>query len=104
MDRANKPFVHITIDAVDTVVHDPDNHYDPERFDHYATFTQARDAALSSVEVILNEADYDGDDHRAELERMLTILESSETFEELIRQADYQWFVSHMEPARPHAA
>ena len=104
MDRANKPFVHITIDAVDTVVHDPDNGYDPERYDHYATYTQARDAALSSVEVILNEGDYDGDDHRAELERMLAVLETSETFEELIRHPDYQWFVSHLEPARPHAA
>lgn len=104
MDCTTKPFVHLTIDAVDTVIVDADNVYDPERYDHYSTFTEARDAALSSVELILDEGDYDGDDHRAELERMRVLLESSETFEALNHQNDYHWFLSRMEPARPHAA
>ena len=69
MDRAAnvKPFVHLPIDAVDTVVYDPEGKYDPECFDHYATFIEARDAALSSVELLLDEGDYDGEDHREEL-------------------------------------
>ena len=104
MDRLAKPFVHLTIDAVDTVVYDPDGRFDPEQYDHYPTFTEARDAALSSVELILDEGDYDGDDHREELERMLGLLESSETFESLTEQAGYHWFLDRFESARPSAA
>lgn len=103
-ERKSKPFVHMTIDAVDAVVHDPEGLYDPERHDRYATFIEARDAALSSVEVILDEADYDGEDHRVELERMLALLEPAATYDDLARQADYRWFLSRIEPARPHAA
>ena len=104
MDRLSKPYVHLTIDAVDTVIFDPEGRFDPERYDHYATFTEARDAALSSVELILDEGDYDGDDHREELQRMLAILESADTFESLTAQAGYQWFIDRLEPARPNAA
>ena len=46
MDRLAKPYVHLTIDAVDAVVFDPEGRLDPERYDHYPTFTEARDAAL----------------------------------------------------------
>ena len=104
MDRAAKPFVHLPIDAVDTVVHDPEGRYDPEVHDRYATFTQARDAALSSVEVILDEGDYDGDDHRDELERMLKLLEAAETFDDLCQQPDYHWFLARLDAARTTAA
>ena len=64
MDRLAKPFVHLTIDAVDAVILDNDGSYDPELYDHYSTYTEARDAALSSVELMLDERDYDGEDHR----------------------------------------
>jgi hypothetical protein len=105
MDRAAKPFVHLPIDAVDTVVYDPEGAYDPERYDHYSTFVEARDAALSSVELLLDEGDYDGDDHREELERMLAVLETVETFDELNAKPDYHWFIRRIAaPARPHAA
>lgn len=104
MDPSAKPFVHLTIDAVDTVVVDPGGAYDPDRHDHYATFVEARDAALSSVELILDEGDYDGDDHREELQRMLVLLEAAETFEDLAAQPDYHWFLARLEPARTHAA
>jgi hypothetical protein len=104
MDHLSKPFVHLTIDAVDTVVFDPDGRYDPELYDHYATFVEARDAALSSVELILDEGDYDGDDHREELERMLALLEPAETFEDLSSQPGYHWFVDRLGPARTTAA
>lgn len=104
MDRLTKPFVHLPIDAVDAVVYDPEGRYDPELHDRYATFTQARDAALSSVELTLDEGDYDGEDHRDELQRMLVLLESSGSFEDLENQPGYRWFLNHLEPARPSAA
>lgn len=93
-----KPFVHVTIDAVDTVVFDGDCRYDAEVHDHYATFIEARDAALSCVEELLDEGDYDGDDHRAELVRMQALLERSETFDDLVGQPDYAWFLDRIEP------
>jgi hypothetical protein len=104
MERASKPFVHLPIDAVDTVIYDPEGHYDPEVHDRYATFTEARDAALSSVEVYLDEGDYDGDDHRDELQRMLRVLEAVDTYEELNLQPDYHWFLARLNAARTHAA
>ncbi len=104
MDRLAKPFVHLTIDAVDTVILDNQGSYDPELYDHYATYSEARDAALSSVELMLDERDYDGEDHREELERMLGLLESAETFEALSSQAGYQWFIAHLQPLRTAAA
>ena len=105
MDRLTKSYVHVTIDAVDIVIFDPEGHYDPENYDRYPTYTEARDAALSSVELMLDEGDYDGDDHREELERMLVILEAADTFEALTSQPGYHWFFDRLvAPARPNAA
>ena len=104
MDRASKPYVHLTIDAVDTVVHDLEGHYDPEVYDRYPTFIQARDAALSSVELMLDEGDFDGDDHRDELQRMLGVLEAAESFDDLTSSPEYHWFLARIVPARPNAA
>ena len=104
MSIADMPFVHVSIDAVDAVILDVEGRYDPERFDHYPTFEAARDAALSSVEVMLDEGDYDGDDHRAELERMLPMLESASSFEDLVSMADYRWFLDRFHPSLTTAA
>jgi hypothetical protein len=83
MDYLTKTYVHLPIDAVDTVVHDPEGRFDGEVYDRYATFVEARDAALSSIEIMLDEADYDGEDHREELERMHALLEAATTIEDL---------------------
>jgi hypothetical protein len=104
MDCLLKPYVHLTIDAVDTVVFDAEGHFDSERYDRYATFTEARDAALSSIEIMLDEADYDGEDHRAELEQMLGVLETAATFEELESVVAYRRFVARLDPAHSAAA
>ena len=93
-----KPFVHVMVDAVDAVVFDADGRYDAEVHDHYATFAEARDAALSCVELLLDEGDYDGEDHRQELDRMRALLESAETFDALAAQPDYCWFLDRIEP------
>ena len=69
-----------------------------------ATFTEARDAALSSIEIMLDEEDYDGEDHREELERMLGHLESSSSYEELERHAAHRRLVARLDPARSAAA
>ena len=98
MNSTPKPFVHVTIDAVDAVVFDADSRYDAERHDHYATFAEARDAALSCVELLLDEGDYDGDDHRDELERMRGLLEAAATFDDLAAQPDYCWFLDRLDP------
>jgi hypothetical protein len=103
MDLRNRPFVHIAIDSVDTVAHDPTGRLDPDRYDHYATFVEARDAALSCVELLLHEKDYDGEDHREELERMESLLESASTFEELEGQPGYQWFLGRLGAVRSAA-
>jgi len=105
MDRATKPYVHLTADAVDLVVFDPEGHYDPEVYDRYPTFVAARDAALSSVELMLDEGDFDGEDHRDELVRALALLEPAETFEEMSVKPDYHWFLNRLVAgARTHAA
>jgi hypothetical protein len=103
MDLFNRPFAHIAIDSVDTVAFDPTGNYDPERYDHYATFVEARDAALSCVELLLHEGDFDGEDHREELERMESLLENSSTLEELEGQPDYQWFLGRIVGVRSAA-
>jgi hypothetical protein len=104
MDHFMKPFVHLPFNAVDTVVFDPEGQYDAEQYDRYTSFTEARDAALSSIEIMLDEEDYDGDDHRDELEQMLGVLESSLTFEELEGQTNYRLFLNRLDPARSAAA
>ena len=73
------------IDVVNTVVFDPEGRFDGEQYDRYASFTEGRDAALSSIEIMLDEEESDGEDHREELERMLGHLESSSLPEELER-------------------
>jgi hypothetical protein len=103
-ERPLKPYVHISIDAVDTAVHDPDSRYDADRYDRYATFGEARDAALTCVETLLDEGDFDGEDHKAELETMLRLLESAESFEDLEHQVEYRWFLGKLAPAQPVAA
>lgn len=102
METATKPFVHLTIDAVDAVVLDRDGRYDADRYDHYATFGEARDAALSSIEVMLDEGDYDGDDHRDELQRMLELLETADSYEQLDARPGYRWFLDRMAPVPAH--
>ena len=104
MLATDKPFVQLAIDQVDTVVHDPDGQFDPEVHDRYDTFDAARDAALTSIEVMLDEADYDGEDHKEELERMLGLLESSATIADLQRQPGYQWFLKRLKKGRTVAA
>lgn len=104
MDSTSKNFVHLPIDAVDTVVYDPQGHYDGEHYDRYATFTEARDAALSSIEIMLDEADYDGDDHREELERMQGLLDAAETYEDLASQPAHHRLLDRQGKARPVAA
>ena len=98
MDSKLKHFVHVTIDSVDAVVFDADSRYDAEVYDHYATFGEARDAALSCVELLLDEQDYDGEDHRVELERMRALLEAATTFDDLAAESDYHWFLDRIEP------
>jgi hypothetical protein len=104
MDCLSKPYVHLAIDAVDTVVFDAQGHFDGERYDRYATFAAARDAALSSIEIMLDEEDYDGQDHREELEQMLGYLESSSCFEDLESEAPYCRLLDRLAPARTAAA
>jgi hypothetical protein len=104
MDILAKFFVHLPIDAVDTVVYDPEGHFDGELHDRYATFAEARDAALSSIEIMLDEEDYDGEDHRAELELMLGHLESATSIEELECQPSYRRLLDRLAPTRTVAA
>jgi hypothetical protein len=104
MEPMQKPFIHLSINAVDTVAFDPEGCYDPDRHDRYATFEQARDAAQSSIELMLDEGDFDGDDHREELEQMLGLLESARTFDELKRQPDFRRLVEHLESVPPVVA
>ena len=65
------------------MVFDPEGCHDNDRSDRFDTFTEARDAALSCVELMLDEEDYDGEDHRLELEQMLGILENASSYADL---------------------
>src|SRR3954468_85989 len=100
MPDTNKPFVQLSIDAVDALVFDPEGRYDPESFDRYETFVMARDAALTSIEVMLDEGDYDDEAHREELEQMRSMLETSESYEELMQLAAYRRFLRKLSKAR----
>src|SRR5947209_16352356 len=104
MQDTIKPFVQLSIDAVDAVVFDPEGDYDPESYDRYETFVMARDAALTSIEVMLDEGDYDDEGHRDELEQMRVMLEMSESYEELEQLADYRRFLRKLSKARSVAA
>jgi hypothetical protein len=104
MRRVTRPFVHLPIDAVDTVVFDPEGRYDADRHDRYGSFEEARDAAISSIEIMLDEGDYDGVDHRAELEAMLGLLGPAAGFEEMRGDPGYQDLLGRLEAGRPVAA
>jgi hypothetical protein len=101
MHPDSKPFVHLPIDAVDVVAYDPEGRYDGDR---YATFAEARDAALTSIEIMLDHGDYDGEDHLAELEEMLGLLESASSFGQLEADPGYREFVERLGMVRPVAA
>ncbi len=103
MNPLTRPFVQLSIDAVDLVLADPEGRYDPDLFDRYETFEAARDAALTSVEVMLDEADYDDESHRLDLEQVRELLESAHSFEELESQPEYQRFLHSSTPVRSAA-
>jgi len=97
MKDISKPYVHLPIDAVDTVVFDLENRFEADRYDRYASFTEARDAAQSSIEIMLDECDYDGEDHRQELVKMLGLLEMCSSFDELAICSEYQRFLENLD-------
>jgi hypothetical protein len=104
MEHFKKAFVHLPINAVDSVVFDPKGRFEAEHYDRYASFIEARDAALSSIEIMLDEADYDGEDHREELEQMLGLLNSSSSYEDLERHPEHQRVLERSDPVRSFAA
>jgi hypothetical protein len=104
MNDAVKPYVHLAINAVDTVIFDPEGRIQDERSDRFDDFEEARNAALSCVELMLDEADYDDEEHRAELVLMLGLLESAATIDELACRPEYRTFLKPLEPARRGAA
>ena len=104
MNPIAKHYIHITIDAVDTVAFDPEGRYDADRYDRYPTFDEARDAALTSIELMLDEKDYDDEVHRQELETMLPLLESSRSFDDLKGHAEYRQLLERLELAPSLAA
>jgi hypothetical protein len=104
MNDAAKPYVHLAINAVDTVIYDPEGRIHDERSDRFAEFAEARDAALSCVELLLHEEDYDDEEHRAELEVMLHLLESASSIDELQRRPEYRAFVKPLDRPRRGAA
>jgi hypothetical protein len=104
MDHVSKLFVHLPINAVDSVVFDPDDRFPAEQYDRYASFIEARDAALSSIEIMLDEGDFDGDDHRQELERMLEVLGSSSSYDQLQLCPEHRRILERLEPVMLFAA
>jgi hypothetical protein len=90
MNHFSKPYVHLPVDAVDTVVLDLDDRFEADRYDRYLSFAEARDAAQSSIEIMLDEGDFDGEDHRQELVSMLVLLEKCSSVEELTLCPEYQ--------------
>ena len=104
MNLCSKPYVHLPIDAVDTVVFDREDRFEADRYDRYTSFTEARDAARSSIEIMLDECDYDGEDHRQELVSMLGLLEMSSSFEEMSLSPEYQHVLDKLGPVKSLAA
>jgi hypothetical protein len=104
MEPTAKPYVHLSIHAVDAVAFDPEGRHDADRHDRYATFGQARDAALTSIEVMLDEGDHDGEEHKEELEQMLGLLEAASSFEDLEGQSDYRRLLERLVSAVPAPA
>src|SRR4051812_30183709 len=93
MDLLAKPYVHISIDSVHAVAFDPEGRYDADLYDRYATFAEARDAALCCIEAMLDEADYDDEAHKDELLWMLGLLEPAPSFDDLERRPEYLQFL-----------
>jgi hypothetical protein len=104
MNSLTKPYVHVGIDEVDAVLFDVEGSFDPEVHDRYESFDAARDAALTSIETMLDERDYDGEDHLEELERMRVMLEAAPSYDELEAQPGYQWFLRKLAGERTAAA
>jgi hypothetical protein len=104
MDNVRKPFVHLPIDAVDSVVYDPEDRFPADLYDRYMSFGEARDAARSSIEIMLDEGDYDGEDHRVEIKQMLDLLDSSSTYEELELHPEYRRTLEKLDLAQSFAA
>jgi hypothetical protein len=104
MDRVCKPYVQVVIDDLDAVVHDPEGHFNADQYDRHATFEQARDAALCCIEDVLDEGDYEGEDHKDRLESMLRLLEAARSFEDLNSQPDYRRLLERLVPTWPAAA
>ena len=46
MDSHSKPYVHLSINAVDTVIHDPEGRFDSDRSDRFATFARGSRCGL----------------------------------------------------------
>jgi NTPase len=72
--------------------------------EHGQRVGEARDAALTSIEIMLDEEDYDGDDHRDEPESMLSLLEAARSFEDLEGQSDYHRLLERLVSAVPAPA
>lgn len=104
MEHDPKPYVQVVIDGVEAIVHDPEGRYDIDQFDRYATFEQARDAALTCIEYALDEADYEDEAHRAGLEAMLGLLERADSFEALDGHPEYRRLIERLTPAWTVAA
>jgi hypothetical protein len=104
MNQCSKPYVQLPIDAVDTVVIDLEGRFETDQFDRYASFAEACDAARSSIEIMLDESDYDGDDHRDELVSMLGLLEMCSSFEELALRPEYQRILEKLDHVTARAA
>jgi hypothetical protein len=103
MNYPIRPFVQMAIDAVDVVLSDPEGQYDPDHFDRYETFGEARGAALTSLEVMLDERDYDDEDHRQEIEQVLEMLESARSYEDLEARPEYCRYLGILNPSRSAA-
>src|SRR3954469_1539383 len=96
MEPTAKPYVHTSINAVDAVAFDPEGRYEADLYDRYATFEQARDAALSSIELMLDEGDCNGRNQREELQLMLGLLDPARTFSDLEGLPDYPGFLERL--------
>ena len=104
MNQSSKPYVHLPIDAVDTVVVDLEGRFETDQYDRYSSFAEACDAARSSIEIMLDEGDYDGDDHRDELVSMLDLLEMCSSFEDLAIRPVYQRILEKLDVVTARAA
>lgn len=99
-----KPYVQTAIDQVNTVIYDPDNHFDADQYDRFASFETARDEAIYCLESLIDERDYDDDDHRREVVWMQQLLQSAETIADLERDAEYRRFVGRLATHTERAA